>query len=58
MAELGQSPEPLVSHAMLFHAFKRLGLDTPPEARRPQEQHIVLLNRDAVLQKLTQDEPD
>lgn len=28
---------------------KRLGLDTDPAARRPQDQHIVLLNRGALL---------
>lgn len=38
-----------VRRALLFYALRRLGLDTPPEARRPQEQHIVLLNRDAIL---------
>ena len=35
--------------AMLFYALKRLGLDTDPAARRPQDQQIVLLNRDEVL---------
>lgn len=38
-----------VRRALLFYALRRLGLDTPPEARRPREQHIVLLNRDAIL---------
>jgi len=28
----------------LFYALKRLGLDTDPAARRPQDQQIVLLN--------------
>lgn len=41
-----------VRQALLFYALKRLGLDTPPGARPPQEQHIVLLNRDAVLEAL------
>ncbi|MEI2686321.1 MAG: WYL domain-containing protein [Cypionkella sp.] len=30
--------------ALLFYALKRLGLDTDPAARRPQDQQIVLLN--------------
>jgi hypothetical protein len=30
---------------------KRLGLDTDPAARRPQDQQIVLLNRDYVLER-------
>jgi hypothetical protein len=38
-----------VRRAILFYALRRLGLDTPPEARRPHEQHIVLLNREAIL---------
>ena len=33
-----------VRHALLFYALKRLGLDTDPAARRPQDQQIVLLN--------------
>jgi hypothetical protein len=35
--------------AMLFYALKRLGLDTDPAARRPQDQQIVLLNRSEIL---------
>lgn len=38
-----------VKKSMLFYALKRLGLDTDPAARRPQDQQIVLLNRDEVL---------
>lgn len=38
-----------VRRAMLYYALKRLGLDTDPAARRPQDQQIVLLNRDEVL---------
>ncbi len=38
-----------VRRALLFYTLKRLGLDTPPEARPPHEQHIVLLNRDEAL---------
>lgn len=37
-----------VRRALLFYALKRLGLDTGPAARRPQDQQIVLLNRDDV----------
>ena len=38
-----------VRRAMLYYALKRLGLDTDPAARRPQDQQIVLLNREEVL---------
>jgi hypothetical protein len=38
-----------VRQALLYYALKRLGLDTDPSARTPQEQQIVLLNRDVVL---------
>jgi len=37
-----------VRRAMLYYALKRLGLDTDPAARRPQDQQIVLQNRDSV----------
>jgi hypothetical protein len=33
-----------VRRALLYYALKRLGLDTDPTARRPQDQQIVLLN--------------
>jgi hypothetical protein len=33
-----------VRKALLYYALKRLGLDTDPAARRPQDQQIVLLN--------------
>lgn len=33
-----------VKNALLYYALKRLGLDTDPLARRPQDQQIVLLN--------------
>ena len=36
--------EIVVRKALLFYALKRLGLDTDPGARRPQDQQIVLLN--------------
>ena len=39
-----------VRRALLYYALKRLGLDTDPDARPPQDQQIVLLNRDAVVQ--------
>ena len=38
----------LVRRALLFYALKRLGLDTDPAARRPQDQQIVLLNPEAL----------
>lgn len=38
-----------VRRAFLYYALKRLGLDTDPAARRPQEQQIVLLNRKEVI---------
>ena len=38
-----------VRHALLFYALKRLGLDTDPAARRPQDQQIILLNRAEVV---------
>ncbi|WP_166143176.1 WYL domain-containing protein [Methylosinus sp. RM1] len=34
-----------VRKALLYYALKRLGLDTAPAVRRPQDQQIVLLNR-------------
>jgi hypothetical protein len=37
-----------VRRALLYYALKRLGLDTDPTARRPQDQQIVLLNADEV----------
>jgi len=37
-----------VRKALLYYALKRLGLDTDPSARRPQDQQIVLLNRDQI----------
>jgi hypothetical protein len=33
-----------VRRSLLYYALKRLGLDTDPSARRPQDQQIVLLN--------------
>lgn len=37
-----------VRKALRYYALRRLGLDTPPEARRPQDQQIVLLNEGGV----------
>lgn len=37
-----------VRRALLYYTLKRLGLDTHPRARRPQDQQIVLLNADEV----------
>jgi hypothetical protein len=37
-----------VRRALLYYALRRLGLDTDPEAREPQDQQIVLLNREVV----------
>jgi WYL domain len=42
-----------VRRALLFYALKRLGLDVSSEVRPPYEQHIVLLNRDAIQSYLT-----
>lgn len=41
-----------VRRALLFYTLKRLGLDTPPDVRTPQEQHIILLNREEALEAL------
>ena len=38
-----------VKRSMLYYALKRLGLDTDPNARRPQDQQIVLVNRENIL---------
>ena len=40
------------AYALLYYALRRLGLDTDPAARRPQDQQIVLLNRDAAVPSL------
>lgn len=37
-----------VRKALHYYALRRLGLDTPPEARRPQDQQIVLLREGGV----------
>ena len=43
-----------VRRAFLYYTLKRLGLDTDPTARRPQDQQIVLLNRETILAKITE----
>jgi WYL domain len=46
---MGETPTIIrVRRAYLFYALKRLGLDVPPETRKPWEQHIVLINRDEI----------
>lgn len=37
-----------VRKALVYYALKRLGLDTDPDARKPQDQQIVLLNREVI----------
>ncbi|MBC2663672.1 WYL domain-containing protein [Novosphingobium flavum] len=37
-----------VRRALFYYALRRLGLDTAPSAREPQDQQIVLLNRGGV----------
>ena len=39
-----------VRKALVYYTMKRLGLDTPPTVRRPQDQQIVLLNHAAVVE--------
>lgn len=40
----GRRAKILVRKALIYYALKRLGLDTDPTARPPQDQQIVLLN--------------
>ena len=47
----GGSAKVKVRRALLYYALRRLGLDTDPAARRPQDQQIILLNRNAILGK-------
>lgn len=37
-----------VRRALLYYMLKRLGLDTDPSVRKPQDQQIVLLNREQI----------
>jgi len=46
--EEGGLAEIKVKRAMLYYSLRRLGLDTDPAARKPHEQQIVLVNRDAI----------
>jgi hypothetical protein len=50
--ENGRAQIPL-RRALLFYALKRLGLDTDPAARRPQDQQIVLLNPEVLARQPT-----
>jgi hypothetical protein len=45
----GTSATLRVRRALLFYALKRLGLDTAPDARPPQRQHIVLVDPEQVM---------
>ena len=47
----GGSAKIRVRRALLYYALRRLGLDTDPASRRPQDQQIILLNRNAILGK-------
>lgn len=40
-----------VRRALLYYALKRLGLDTDPSARKPQDQQIVLFNGKNIIEK-------
>ena len=44
----GGKAEIKVRRALLYYALRRLGLDTDPTARKPQDQQIVLLNREVI----------
>lgn len=44
----GEKAKIPVRKALLYYALKRLGLDTDPAGRRPQDQQIVLINRSQV----------
>ena len=35
-------------HALLYYALRRLDLDTDPNAMKPRDQQIVLLNRETL----------
>jgi len=45
----GGKAEIKVRRALLYYALRRLGLDVDPAVRKPQDQQIILLNRDAIL---------
>jgi predicted DNA-binding transcriptional regulator YafY len=45
----GGSAKIKVRKALLYYALRRLGLDTDPSARQPQDQQIILLNREDIM---------
>jgi hypothetical protein len=47
-----------VRRALLFYALRRLGLDVGPDVRPPQEQHIVLVNREEAKASLSASQSD
>jgi hypothetical protein len=49
----GASTTIRVRRALLFYALKRLGLDIGSDVRPPNEQHIILLNRDEIQSYVT-----
>jgi len=48
----GERAKIRVRKALLYYALKRLGLDTDPAVRRPQDQQIVLLSQEPKLHAL------
>lgn len=46
-----------VRRSLLFYTLKRLGLDTEPDVRRPQDQHIVLANASEIQNALERNAP-
>jgi len=46
-----------VRKSLLFYTLKRLGLDTGPDLRRPQDQHIILKNAPEIQHTLEQRVP-
>jgi hypothetical protein len=46
-----------VRKSLLFYTLKRLGLDTGPDVRRPQDQHIVLTNASEIQSALERRAP-
>lgn len=53
----GGMAELVVRKCLLFYNLKRLGLDTRPDTRAPQDQHIVLRNADEVFAALGRKAP-
>lgn len=45
----GGKAEIKVRRALLYYALRRLGLDVDQAARKPQDQQIILMNRDAII---------